>query len=82
MNYQLALKLKQARFPQGLTPNSEYYIAPNVIMRRKDLFQNVFHDNPREMTTTNEFVYKPRLEELIEDPKWEELVNEWITKHG
>jgi len=80
MNYELALKLKKARFPQGLSPNSEYYIAPNIIMRRKDIFQDVFHDNPREMTTTNEFIYKPRLEELT-SIDWPAIVDEWIKNH-
>ncbi len=78
MNYELALKLKNARFPQSLSKEAEYYIAPNVVMRRKDLFQDVFHDSPKE--TTNEFVYKPRLEELVE-ANWEDIVNVWIINH-
>lgn len=80
MNYQLALQLKKAHFPQSLSKEAEYYLAPNVIIKRKDLFQDVFHDSPREATTTNEFVYKPRLEELIE-VNWEELVDNWIKLH-
>lgn len=66
MTYEIALKLKLAKYPQSLTKEAEYYLAPNTLVLRKDLFQDIFHDSPKEMTTTNIFVYKPRLEELIE----------------
>ena len=81
MNYSLAKLLKDHRFPQSLSKEAEYYIAPNILMHRKDIFQTVFHDSPREATTTNEFVYKPRLEELV-DTNWEEVVNNWIEKNA
>lgn len=77
MNYDLALKLKLAKFPQSLSKEAEYYIAPNVILRRKDIFTDTFHDSPKEASTTNEFVYKPRAEDLMEI-NWEQLVNNWL----
>lgn len=86
MNWELAKRLKDAKFPQGMYPNSQYYIAPNVIIERKDIFTSTYHDNPKEARTSNEFVYKPTYEDLIvalnkDMPSYEDLVNEWLQLH-
>lgn len=87
MNFEIAKRLKEARFPQQVYPNSEYYIVPNVWVHRKDIFTQLNHDSPKEARTSNEFVFKPTLENLIEacgeDPNKliEEFTNKWLKLH-
>lgn len=85
MNYETALKLKEARFPQSLDDNAEYYVTPTILIRRKDIFGNLYLDGGNtdgRKITTNLFVYKPRLEDFGTGDFWPNLLNAWFELNG
>ncbi len=63
MDYQLALKLRNAGFSQMRL--GDFYITPDILIRRKDINTTLFN-NKGEIIVFADLVYKPSLAELIE----------------
>lgn len=64
MNYELALKLKEAGFPQLPWPEALYYVDPHTVGVWGSFNRNIRGENGEEVSI-DQFVKRPTLLELI-----------------